>query len=316
VWLGYRGWFWGSGDEVVQMNGSTLAFHRFRNFFRCLECPVAAGAAGAVDPADYDQKVYLVDLKDPDQPVLASTVVLSDVSWAWGLKASGSTLYLSTYRTNMEKDGTWVTLYFLERISAADPAKPILFPEVNIPGMFVDASPGGDTLYTQESYWDYAAQVNHTFFYALALIDDKAYLQSKLEIPGYLNSIQVKDGAAFASTYWGELKVVNGQNQWVSHSLLLTVDLSNPQDIRLAGKAEVPFDYAYLQKVEGGRAFLGSYAGIFTYLVNDLAHPTFEEFFRTQGWTQDIVVVGDRAFVPSGYYGVQVLHLGGAAGNP
>jgi hypothetical protein len=315
VWLGYRGWFWGSGDEVVQVNGSTLAFHRFRYYWiDCLACPVAA--RGVNPTGDTTQNIYLVDLKDPDQPVLASTVELKDISWAWGLKASGSTLYLSTYRTEQEDPTTWVTRYFLRRIQVADPAQPVALAEVNIPGMFVDASPGGETIYTQESFWDQDTQTSHSLFYALQLLDDRAYLEGKLELRGSLNSIQVQGGAGFATSSWWEVSVVNGQSQWQGHSVLQTIDLSSPTDLKLAGQAEVPFDYAYLQKVEGGRAFLGSYAGIFSYLVGDITSPTFEEFFRTQGWAQDILLRDDRAYVPSGYYGVQVLALGQGPAQP
>jgi hypothetical protein len=36
-------------------------------------------------------------------------------------------------------------------------------------------------------------------------------------------------------------------------------------------------------------------------------------FFRTQGWPGDVVIRGDTAFIPSGFYGVQVIDL--AAGE-
>jgi hypothetical protein len=92
------------------------------------------------------------------------------------------------------------------------------------------------------------------------------------------------------------------------------VNLSNPYFLSILGQAEIPYDWAYLQKVEAGRAFIGSGAGIFSYLVTDPSQPTFEQFFRTQGWSQDIVVHGNRVFVPAGYYGVQVFQLGGGQG--
>ncbi|MBI4583614.1 MAG: beta-propeller domain-containing protein [Planctomycetes bacterium] len=310
VWLGYRGWFWGTGDEVVQVNGSTLAFHRYRFYFiDCLGCPVALDAKPGIDPnTDNAHKIYLADLKDPDGPVLAATVVLDDFSWAWGLKASGTTLYLSTYRTRQETDFSWTTRFYLIRIDVADPANPIVHPEVNIPGIFVDATPDGQYIYTQETQWD-ATGGQKTFFFALALIGDQAHLQSKVELPGYVNSLQVKGNGAFATTQIVESIIAGGGTQWKFSSLLVTVDLSDPQALQLAGRAEIPMDYAYLQKVEAGRAFLGSYAGILVYRTSDLSKPTFEEFFRTQGWSQDIVVRGNKAFIPSGYYGIQVLNL-------
>ncbi len=311
IWFGYHSWYWGWGDEAVQVNGSTLAFHRFsQSWWGCRACDVAVGPVGG----DWTQAhtIYLVDLANPDAPVLASTVILKDVSWAWGLRVSGSTLYLSSYASQWVDNKEWVTRYHLHRLGVADPANPVVMPAVNIPGMFIDASPDGQYLYTQESTWDQTTQKNRTFFYSLALIDDQAHLQSKTELPGYANGALVKGDSAYASTTWWEVvPLANGQgSRWVNHSELLTVDLSDPQAIKLAGRAKVPFDYAYLQEVDGGRAFLGSWVGVFTYRVEDLYQPSFEQFFRTQGWVQDIVVKGKNAYLPTGYYGVQILELG------
>jgi hypothetical protein len=321
VWLGYRGWFWGWGDEVVQVNGSTLAFHRFwYGWWGCLACDVAVAEDGdraGGNPPERGHKIYLVDLADADAPQLASTVTLSDVDWAWGLKAAGTSLYLSVYRA-LQEEGQWVAKYYLRRIGVADPAMPVEHPPVNIPGIFIDASPGERHIYTMESWWDSKAQRSRTFLHALELAGEKAYLQSSVELNGWTNGIQVKDGAAFAVTQeWSVVAVdavrPDSPQRWTSRVALVAVDLADPQALRIAGEATVPFDYAYLQKVEGGRAFIGSGAGIFSYQVSDITEPTFESFFRTQGWAQDIVVRDDHAFVPSGYYGVQVLELG--AGN-
>jgi hypothetical protein len=71
----------------------------------------------------------------------------------------------------------------------------------------------------------------------------------------------------------------------------------------------LPQTWPYLRAVEGGRAFLGFWDGLFSYDVRDATQPTFERFFRTQGWPQELVVEGDKVYLPSGPYGVQVLDL-------
>jgi hypothetical protein len=311
VWVSYGYWYWGSGDEVVQVNGTTLAFHRYNYyyypFYDCLDCGRPAAQPGA-----NTQKLYVVDLANPDSPRLASTVSLDGANWAWGLKASGDMLYLSEYQT-VQRENQWYQRYFVRRINVREPGNPVVHPGVNIPGMLVDASADGRYFYTLETWWDQAGSRQRNFFHALALVGDRAYLRSRVELEGYVNSVLVKGSAAFASTQWWEA-VAGSPYGGQSHTALVTVDLSNPRAIRVAGKAEVPYDWAYLQAVEGGRAFLGSGAGVFTYLVGDVAQPTFEQFFRTQGWSSSIVVRGDVAFVPSGYYGVQVLRLGTGQG--
>jgi hypothetical protein len=317
VWIGYQYWYWGSGDEVVQV-GSTLAFHRYQQYWAlaggdCLDCGVTPARGGGGSPNDNTQKIYLVDLSDPDAPRLASTVTLPDDNWAWGLKASGTTLYLSEYQW-LQRDTQYFERYFLRRIEIADPANPVVHAGVNIPGMFIDASASGPYIYTLENWWDQAAQQMRTTLNALALLDDRAYLRGSLSLDGNINNLVIRDGIAYLTTNWYEtIAAPMGGQQYVNHSTLQTVDLSNPRALRLAGRADVPYDYAYLQKVENGRAFIGSGAGIFSYRVCDPASPSFESFYRTQGWSQDILVNGLHAYVPSGYYGVQVLNLASAA---
>jgi hypothetical protein len=311
VWPGYRSWYWGWGDETVQVNGSTLAFHRFPYYYLwdCLACDAAIERPGG-GIGSPEHTIYLVDLADPDAPVVASTVKLETSNWAWGLKAVGTTLYLSSYQAFLKED-TWMARYYLQRIEVADPAEPAVLPGVNIPGMFIDAAPGTPYIYTLETYWDYPAQKTVTVFHALALDGDKAVLQSSVGLEGYAQGIQVKDGAAFAAVnWWEQVPYAGGGYQYVNHSQLVTIDLADATAVKVAGRADIPFQYAYLQEVEGGRAFLGSGPGLFTYRVSDITKPAFESFHRTQGWVQDVVVRGDRAFLPSGYYGVQVITLG------
>jgi hypothetical protein len=310
VWPGYGYWCWGWGDEAIQVNGSTLVFHRYPYYWFFDGRGDAIAAPAAPPGGDPAQKVYVVDLADPDAPSLASTIEIPAADWAWGLKASGTTLYLSFYRAFVE-DNQYMARYYLGRYDLADPASPVTHPEVNIPGMFVDAAPGGAYIYTLETWWDGVSGNSKAVFHALLIDGDKAILQSSVDLEGngWVNGVQVKEGAAFAVSYSYETRQVGEVNQWYVRSTLLTIDLADPRAIRIAGEADVPFDYAYLQKVEGGRAFLGSYAGIFTFDVSDIASPSFEQFFRTQGWVQDIVLRGETAFVPSGYHGVQVLDL-------
>jgi hypothetical protein len=313
IWAGYGYWYWGWGDEAVLVGDTTLAFHRFPFYywFDCFACEggLAGGGGGGGGEQEQEHKLYLVDLADADHPTLASTVGLDDADWAWGLKASGSRLFLSFYRAVLENE-RWMARYFLRIIEVADPANPDVRPGVNIPGMFVDAQPGTPFIYTHETWWDQTLAKTRSFFHALALDGDRAVLQSSVEFDGYLNSIQVSDHAAFATTYRWEVIVVESVEQWRNYSELISVDLGDPLALRLAGRAEVPQNYAYLQKVDGGRAFLGSGAGIFTYRVDDVDNLEFEAFHRTQGWTQNIVVRDEKAYVPSGYFGVQVLDLG------
>jgi uncharacterized secreted protein with C-terminal beta-propeller domain len=305
VWLGYHYWYWGSGDEVVQVNGSVLAFHPYNHWYWYGDC---WGCGYSNEPPTH--KIFIVDLSNADHPVVASTVELDGLDWAWGLKARGDTLYMSYYRSS-QRDGNWYARYYLRRIDVSNPAAPVILPEVNIPGMFVDVSQGGQHVYTMESRYNYDEDSYGytTTLYSLALLNDRAYLRSSVDIPGYLNNVLVDGTHGFASTYWYGYLEEGGQRVWHYTSKLVTLDLSDAHHLRMAAEVDVPFDWAYLQKVERGLAFMGSWPGIFLYRVGDIDNPVFEQFFRTQGWSQDIILHGDHAYVPSGYYGVQVLDL-------
>jgi uncharacterized secreted protein with C-terminal beta-propeller domain len=307
VTLGYRDWYWGFGDEVIQVNGSTLAIHRFQ-YGACLACDVLVRGF----PIAPRQEIILVDLADPDNPRVGKTIKIEGAEWAWGLRASGTTLYLSSYTTLARKDA-WVARYLLHRVDVSDPLNPVEHPPINIPGMFVDADPSGTVIYTQETRWEAEDRRNRTYVYALEIFEDeessKAFLRSRVELEGFVNSVQIQDGVAVATTSESGLVVIGAQDVWRQTNRLVTIDLSDPDALRVAGSAEIPFSYGYLQNVDEGRAFVGSGAGVFVYDVADIDNPRFEQFFRTQGWVQDVVVHGDRAFLPTGWYGVQVLDL-------
>lgn len=307
-WVGHRSWYWGNGDEVVQVNDTTLAFHRYQYpfFSDCLGCDFR------FPPGEMKHEIFLVDISDADDPQVASTVTIDDADWSWGLRSSGTTLYISSYRSFLrESDEVWHARYFLHRVDVSDPSEPVVMTPVNIPGMFVHASEDGETLYTHETVYDSKTYQSTNIFHALALFGDTAFLQSSVEISGRPNSFMIAGDAAFTTTHRNETIVQDdGRSRWVNSVDLVSIDISKRDDISIASRVEVPFNYAYLQKVSEGRAFVGSSAGVFVYDVSDLEAPSFDRFFRTQGWVSDVVLDGGRAFLPTGFYGVQVLGLG------
>jgi len=324
---GYRGWYWGFGDEVEQVNGTTLAFHRFHHFHvfidDCLACRTLAEDVVGVPETQTEQEITLVDLSDPNDPKLGATIQVPDRHWGWGLRSQGNILYLSTYRTESRLD-TWVARYFLHRFDVSDPANPVELPPINIPGMFVDASPDGDVIYTLEDRWDRETGTSRTFFYALHLVetddeeDSRAVLASRVELQGSSNGIEIHGHAAVATvSHYGpfpEAGVAVEEDErlaipWRQRVSLVTIDLRDPTKLRIASDEEIPYNYAYLQKVSDNYAFLGTGPGVFVYDISDIETPAFKQFFRTQGWVQDIVLHREQAYLPSGWHGIQVLNL-------
>ncbi|MBI5544149.1 MAG: hypothetical protein HY901_09690, partial [Deltaproteobacteria bacterium] len=304
IWGSYGYWYWGYGDEVVQVNGSTLAFHHYAYDYGWYDCYGCSGRDGG----DWAHRIYLVDLSDPDQPRLASTVVLDDMRWAWGLRAQGNSLLMSAY-DSVQHGQQWYARYHLRQIDLTDLDHPMARAPVSIPGWLVGTSPSGPYVFTLESWWDAVNQKSRTTLHALELYDGVAYLQSSTEVDGYLNGVEVVGDTAFGvvSSSWQES--VNGSTAYRSRSDLVTYDLSTPQNIHRAGQVQVPDSWGWLRRVAGGRAFVVGGAGVFAFRIDDPSQPTFDQFFRTYGWVQDVVVHGNKAFLPSGYYGVQVVDL-------
>ncbi|MBI5494450.1 MAG: beta-propeller domain-containing protein [Deltaproteobacteria bacterium] len=308
VYGSYGYWYWGSGDEVIQVDGSLLVFHRYSYRYWYGDC-YNCGPSGYTPEPD---RIYVVDMADPDAPRLASTVELTDIQWAWGLRASGRNVYLSDY-TSYERDGYWWARYNLLPISLADANNPVLGDRINIPGYVVGLE--GDKVFTVEGYYNSDYSQYTSWLHALQIFEGAAYLQSSVQLPGYAYNVAIEGNGAYTATNNYTQVTVNDMTQYIYRTTLTSIDISDIGNIHVAGTADVPTDWGYLRKVEGGRAFLGGGAGLFVFDVRNLEAPRFESFFRTWGWVVDIVTHGNKAFLPSGYYGVQVLDLE-AQNNP
>jgi hypothetical protein len=306
----YDDWFWGWGDEAVQVQGSTLVFHStpqgtwWRGVEDCWGC-------GGLDE-ETDDTLYIVDMSDPDAPRLTSTIPLGDLDWAWGLKAVGTTVYLSTYRAFQNAEGRWMARYFVYRFDVTDPERPVVLAPINIPGTFLDASQDGEIIYSYEYRCNSPTGSYSFVIHALAVRDRRAYLQSSVTLPGYPNGITVDGSSAVAvSRWWRQVPLGDGNYRWESGAELVTVDLTDFANLEVSGRVEVPEEYAYLREVDSGLAFVGCGPGILVYDVSDVTRPSLATFFRTQNYPQEFVVHEGSAYVPTGYYGVQVLNLSG-----
>ncbi len=329
---GYGYWNWGYGNEIVQVGRNALAFHRwtYRSYYLAEDPKPAiddstsqdavAKASSQVAPSQDKHLIYLVDLANPDQPRLASTVEL-DSPWAWGLKAKNNhTLYFSDY-TSFRKGESYFARYNLREIDISDRNNPVVGSPINIPGWLVGFDEQEPFIYTLESWWDPSANVNRTYLHALEIYQGSAYLQSSVEIKGSIGNLEFKGKSAFAimrpENYSSVAVSVDSkpmdavsrayyipQNQ----QSLVSFDLSDMKNIYIAGRVNVP-DWGWLQKVAAGRAFIAANSGFFIYKIEEISKLQFDKFFRVNGWVENVVVEDNRAYLPSGYYGVQVTNL-------
>jgi hypothetical protein len=295
------GW-WGWGDEAVVV-GRALALHRFA-YVTCVAAPC--------DPID---QVRVYDLSAPAAPKLASVVTLPGSAWSWGLTASGSFLWLTHFEWGAvpgAATGATEGRYYVDRIDLSDPANPALLAKVNVPGVLVAASADGADLTTLETGWN--GEKMTTYLHGLTLEAGwQARLRGSAKLAGYPSGAARSGGFAWVvTTDWTTVTAPGGGSTvttTTSATSLAAVDLASMQ---VASSQRVDGSWAWLAKAAGGKLFLqaGWYdQGLLVYGLADPARPAFEQFARTQGWAQDVVVGGGVAYLPSGPYGVPMIFL-------
>jgi hypothetical protein len=288
AWWGW--WSWGYGNET-QLVGHALALHPYH--YSCY---------GNGCPAPTPDIVEVFDLSNPDAPQLASTVVLPNSDWSWGLNTVGNFAWITHYE--WVPNSNWQNVrYFIDRIDLSNPYAPNLLPKVNVPGVFFQASDDGNTVYVEEVSWSSDYSTTTTTIHSLGLSGDVATLEGSVSLNGYPGGQAVSSGQAYVQTWsWSQQ---NSQSQ----VLLATVDLTA---MNLSNVQGLNSNSGWLMKASGGKLFIS--AGWFDYglLVYDLTSPdvpAYQGFFRTDGYVEDIVVSGGVAYLPSGYYGVPMIDL-------
>jgi len=314
AYWGYWGWGWYGSDEATLVGNSTLVFHTYRYWWRDYSVADAGGASAPLPDDQYDH-LYIVDLKNPDQPSLASTMVLRAEDWVFGMKSAGNTLYFThNERSGVDATGRNLTRYYLDRVDLSVPSHPVRARKVNVPGYVIHMSDNQQQVFTLDNQWYTVANNGSQISYAFNALDlrgQKAYLRDRLDLSGNVGSLVVKGeyaymtrndwGQSVDSTYWNE-----------SHFEIL--DLSTPSDLQVSSDILLPDDWGNLREVDGGRAFvdLGWRGGMLIYDVSDPNAVGLDSFMRHPGWVNNIEVVGNTAFVALGNYGVDAITLGGA----
>jgi hypothetical protein len=287
--LGLYPGYWLFGDEAVLV-GHALALHRAWWW--------QGGGQGAGD------RVTVVDLADPDHPRVAAGVTIPGSAWSWGLHASGTFLWLTHFEWN---PGDALGRYYVDRIDLARPSQPKVVAKVNVPGVFLAASADGRTLHTVETLWPSGDGEVATWVHSLALEGDVARLRASVRVDGYPAGAATSGGHAWMTM---TAFTVSGFTANAGPGTrLVTLDLAAT---RVASTQEVQGGWAWLRAAAGGKLFVqvgGIDDGLLVYGLADPGRPAFEQFFRTASWIWDIAVDGDRAYLPSGPYGVPVLSL-------
>lgn len=300
-WYGCYYYDWFDGDEIVQVGGDALAFRRWRPNYTGYVDPYYVGAS---------ENLFVVDLSNPDNPSIGSSVVTNDGNAWWGdMKVVNNRLYTThyawwSYGTNIQYP---TARYYLDEIDLTDRAHPKFKASINVPGILVG---GSDTdpsiLYTVDYQWNSGNAVD--YFDVVKLdANNVAHLQSTTALDGWMGNVIVRGSTAYTTTQFYNYPTTGPSME------LHQIDLSQPSRPvdRIASDPNV--GWGWLLDVQGDRALVlsgwGS-NGLDIYKLSPATAPTYDQFVRTQGWgVSSIARQGNTLFLSAGDWGVQVVPL-------
>ncbi|MHB1846413.1 MAG: beta-propeller domain-containing protein, partial [Deltaproteobacteria bacterium] len=294
----YGGWWsWGFGGEAVQV-GHALVLHPY--YYGCYGCYGPATGSGS-QPAPPPDQLFVVDLTNPDAPTLGSPLVLPNSDWSWGLTAQGSYAWITHYEWLPNSNGGQVR-YYLDRLDVSKPSAPSLLPKINVPGVFFSASTDGQTVYTQDFSYSSDWSIQTTWLEKLSLLSNGlAQLDAVTPLNGSPGGAVVSGQTAYVETW----SYGSGQGQ----TNLTAVDLG----AMAAGSTQtVASQWASILGAAGGKLFLQTSwddSGILIYDLSKPTEPSYQTFFRSEGWPEQLVVQNGTAYLPSGDYGVPMVSL-------
>ncbi|GAC1554729.1 MAG: hypothetical protein NVS3B10_16020 [Polyangiales bacterium] len=304
-WYGCWYWDWFDGDSVVQVDGDALAFRRW--------IPGSYGPDGKYHYEEARNALYVVDLKNPDAPGIASATITTDVDGWWGnMKAVGDKLYTTHYEwlTKPAPGGgstIYTVKYYLDQIDLTDRSHPVVGKKINVPGVLVGASETDHSLLYFIDYRWYDGKPGDSLAVA-KLDDDKAYLQGTVDLDGWTGRVLVRGNTAYLSAEHYETPSSYTGPKVNLHAVDMT-DPTHPVD-RVSSDSK---GWGWLLDVQGDRAIVTSgwgQQGMDVYKLKDGAAPAFDQFVRTRGWWQNSLSrQGDTLFMASGYWGVQSISL-------
>jgi hypothetical protein len=303
-WWGCWYYDWYDGDDVVQVNGDALAFRRWIPGY---------GPDGKPSWSEAKNALYVVDLKDPNAPSLASVTITDDPTGWWGnMRAVGDKLYTTHYewveKPIYDPSAKSYVKYYLDQIDLSDRSRPKVGAKINVPGVLVGASQTDPSLlYTIDYRW-YGDRSGDELS-VVKVVGDKAYLQGTLELDGWTGKVIVKGNTAYLSS---ERYTYSGDTYTGPRTQLHAIDLADPTRPvdRIASEKK---GWGWLLGIEGDRAVVTSgwgQSGVDVYKLTDGSAPVFDQFVRTRGWwSSSLSRQDDQLFLASGYWGVQAITL-------
>ena len=314
-WGGFWYYDWYDGANVVQVGNDALAFRRW---YPQYSYDPQTGYPVYSDDLD---ALYVIDLKNPDAPSVASLTITDDATAWWGnMQAIGNTLYTTHYEWLSEpvpgapgNTISWAR-YYLDTIDLSDRSHPRIGQSMNVPGTLVGASSKDPSvLYFADYNW--SGENENDAIAACKVDGGKCYLQSYTQLDGYVGNVIVQNDKAYMTVqeYDWMWQGGSGGAQQTPYVELHQLDLTNPSAPVDRVSTNPNDGWGWLLGVQGDRAIVTSGWGpvaVDIYKLSDTAAPAFDQTVRTLGWGSNAITrQGNTLYLSSGYWGVQPIVL-------
>ncbi len=275
-----------------------------------------------VDPAsirteescyDYDLYRYwtrfrlaILDLSNPDAPVVAQTLEMPEGEENTTLKASGDTLYIGYKQpVEVEGDSRSYVRYFFKTLDLSNPSSPRMSAGINVPGDLLAVE--GETVFTQDYLW--GRNVVDTTVNRLQIRNGRAYLQASHRIEDREIHGVILDGSGHMLISHRVPYSIASQDpnfDWSAQRQELTI--LNTSDLDEQSHVEVD-QWAQLQTAAEGRVLFQVPGGTLVLNFEDATAPYAQAYLPLQGWPQRTVLHEGRLFIPAGRFGLYGFNL-------
>jgi hypothetical protein len=259
----------------------------------------------------YENKLRLIDLRNPDAPQLAAGGIdMPDFPFV-NKVSHGKLLYSTHTEPALDANGNpkkYHERYFLDRVDASDPNALKLLPKVNIPGRLVDVDASGKLLYTVDYQWDEHGQRRNSFN-VLRVDNDVATLVTVLPVGDEIDRARYLDREIWLSTHsypwYGRNDDTPDSRQ--PYTRLTRLRLDEQGNLQSNDSHNVDGYHFDLLDVEGTKVYLASSypTGLLILDTADIANPTILGASRTIGYASKLVRDGDYLYLPMASYGVR-----------
>lgn len=241
----------------------------------------------------------VLDLRDPDAPVVHEPVTLDRDEDADSLLADGAAL-LESYRVPalIPGDPRPFVRWYVRRLDLSDPANPRIGAGVNVPGAVIAVE--GDEYLTRDQTW--GETIVETSVARVKVEDGRARLLARQLFPDvYVSDVKLDAAGHVLVGHRVAWESVQGGHDWSQVKQQLTV-LSSRTLERLS-TTDVD-SWATLQAAIAGRALFGVPGGMLVMNLDDPRLPYAQAYFPTMGWPSRIERSGRDVYFAAGRFGI------------